>query len=167
MSEPSDHLVQQYPAWREALRSFAAQKFKPGDVLTFDWLYAAFLIKRPAKDTPLSEAQSAELQFLSQFKSFEDALLTEQQIALANVRGVGYRVVPPAEQTGWAEREGIIEIKRAIRKLGDRLTNVDLVALDGDQRKQNADALARLGMMGGMLRTNTERRSVMKPDDTD
>lgn len=99
----SEHLLQQYPAWREAIKIFMADGFAAGDVVSFEWLYEHFLIARPIGTTSLADAQKAELQFLSQFKSFEDALLTEHQIALSNVRGVGYRIVPAAEQTRWAD----------------------------------------------------------------
>lgn len=154
-----DHLLQQYPAWREAIKSFMGEAFAPGDTVSFDWLYEHFLIDRPAPDTALADAQKAELQFLGQFKAFEEALLTEHQIALANVRGVGYRVMPAAEQTRWAEEVGAAEVKKAVRKLGDRLTNVDLAQLTTEQRKENADALARLAMMTGMVKRVVERQS--------
>lgn len=158
----SDHLLQQYPAWREAIKAFMQERFAPGDTVSFDWLYDHFLIKRPGGSTLLADAQKAELQFLSQFKQFEDALLTEHQIALTNVRGVGYRLVPPAEQTRWAEDSGVTEVKKAIRKLGDRLTNVDLVQLTNEQRKENADALARMAMLSGLIKSAVERKSVFQ-----
>lgn len=158
----SEHLLQQYPAWREAIKAFMDAKFASGDTMTFDWLYEHFLIKRPLGTTLLADAQKAELQFLGQFKQFEDALLTEHQIALTNVRGVGYRIVPPGEQTGWAEGQGVGEIKKAVRKLADRLTNIDLAQLTVDQRKENADALARLAMLSGMVKATVEHRSVFR-----
>jgi hypothetical protein len=157
----SDHLVQQYPEWREAIKKFTQQAFASGDVLTFEWLYGAFGIARPLPTTQLADAQKAELRFLSQYKEFEDALLREHQIALANVRGVGYRLVPPSEQTGWAEQSGVGEIKKAVRKLGDRLTNVDLTRLSVAGRKENADALARLAMLSGMTKHAVEFKSAI------
>jgi hypothetical protein len=155
----SDHLIQQYPEWREAVRRFHELRFAPGDILTFEWLYEAFQITRPVADTLLSDAQKAELRFLGQFKEFEDALLREHQTALANVRGVGYRIVPPSEQTAWAERSGVSDIKKAVRRLGDRLTNVDLARLSSVERQQNADALARLAMLSGMTKAAIEHKN--------
>lgn len=156
-NEDSDHLMQQYPAWREAVsRLVREHRLQSGALFEFPELYELFLIKRPLPTTPLAEAEKLKLQFLAQFVEFEEALLIEHQVALANVRGVGYRIVPPAEQTTWAERHGIAEVRKAVRKLSDRLTNVDFVALGADDRKANADALARLGMLGGMLKQATE-----------
>jgi hypothetical protein len=138
------------------------EKLAPGDTISFDWLYEKFLIQRPVGTTILADAQKAELQFLGQFKAFEDALLTEHQIALTNVRGVGYRIVPPGEQTSWAEGQGVGEVKKAVRKLTDRLTNIDLAQLTTEQRKENADALARLAMLSGMIKATVEHRSVFQ-----
>jgi hypothetical protein len=157
MDDEDDHLTQQYPAWREAISRLVRDKrLMPDTLFEFAELYELFLIKRPLPSTPLAEAEKLKLQFLAQFVDFEEALLTEHQVALANVRGVGYRIVPPAEQTTWAERHGIAEVRKAVRKLSDRLTNVDFIALGAEDRKANADALARLGMLGGMLKQATE-----------
>lgn len=158
----SEHLIQQYPAWREAIKAFMQERFAPGDTLTFDWLYKNFLIDRPSPTSSLADAQKAELAFLSQFKQFEETLLTEHRIALTNVRGVGHRVVPAAEQTQWAESQGLAEIRKAVRKLSDRLTNVDLVQLTASQRKENADALARMAMMAGMIKSAVQHQTVFK-----
>lgn len=157
----SDHLLQQYPPWREAINVFLKEEHKPGDTLDFKWLYDNFALERPQKDTPFHQVQKTELQFLAQFKSFEEALLTEYQIALANVRGVGYKIVPPGEQTDWAERTGVGEVKKALRKQRDRLTNIDLPQLTPEQRKANADALARLAMMASMVKRAMDKRSVL------
>jgi|SRR5580693_1647877 hypothetical protein len=159
-----DHLTQQYPAWREAItRLVRDHRLQPDALFEFAELYDLFLIKRPLPTTPLAEAEKLKLQFLAQFVEFEEALLTEHQVALTNVRGVGYRIVPPHEQTAWAERHGIGEVRKAVRKLSDRLTNVDFVALGAEDRKANADALARLGMLGGMLKQATEFK-LLPPD---
>jgi hypothetical protein len=164
--ERDDHLTQQYPAWREAVtRLVRDHRLKPDTLFEFAELYELFLIKRPLPTTPLAEAEKAKLQFLAQFVEFEEALLTEHQVALANVRGVGYRIVPPAEQTAWAERHGISEVRKAVRKLSERLTNVDYTAIGADERKANADALARLGMLGGMLKQATEFKLFPKKED--
>lgn len=164
--DDDEHLTQQYPAWRAAVSRVVREcRLKPGTLFEFAELYDLFLIKRPLPTTTLAEAEKLKLQFLGQFVEFEDALLTEHQVALANVRGVGYRIVPPAEQTAWAERQGIAEVRKAVRKLSDRLTNVDFVALGAEERKANADALARLGMLGGMLKQATEFKLFPKKDD--
>lgn len=150
MAEASE--LQLYPAWREGLRRFLAEGFERGTKIEHSWFYDAFSIDMPSPTTPLKEAEKLKLQFLSAFEEMRSALLTEHQVALASIHGFGYRVVPPEEQTTWAEREGVEQVKRSLQKMGDRMINVDLAALSGDLRKQNADALARFAMLSGMVR---------------
>lgn len=157
--------LQRHPPWREALTMFDKTGFAAGDVVSYDWLYNAFSIVRPGDDTRLADAESAKLQFLGQFKSFENSLLRERQTALANVKGLGYRVIPAAEQTQWAEEQGNLELRRALRKRTNRVLNVNLTVLTGQQRKENADALARIGSLTMLARRALERRSVLDIDD--
>jgi hypothetical protein len=165
MDDEHEH-VQQYPAWRDAItRLLRDKRLSPDTLFEFSELYELFQIKQPLPSTPLGEAEKLKLQFLAQFVEFEEALLVEHQVALANVRGVGYRIVAPHEQTAWAERHGISEVRKAVRKLSNRLMNVDFVALGAEDRKSNADALARLGMLGGMLKQVTQFK--LFPTDKD
>ncbi len=168
LSTDHESVVKLYPAWREAVQQFLAIGHKPGVILSLDWLYAVFGIARPAADTRHEVARKAELAFLGQFDGFRNCLLIEHQIALDSVRGAGYRIVPAPEQTTWAEKDGKQELKRALKRLGLRLTHVDLAALSSDERRQNADALARFSMLRGMTQ-QAERMSLpsMENDETE
>ena len=148
----SEHLLELHPKWREAEKDFLDGGFGPGDTVSYDWLYEKFGIERPTGTTLLEQAQRAELLFLGNFKSLEGALLKDHQIALKNVRGVGYMVVAPGDQTKWADHEGMTDIKKGIRKMAGRIANVDLTALDSDQRRENADYLAKVAALRAMVR---------------
>ena len=157
--EQDDDGVMQYPAWRQAIKQLVNDKrLTPGALFTHRELHDLFIIKYPERDVAITPADLAksELQYLSQLNGFQTALLEEHQVALANVKGEGYRIVAPHEQTPWAERQGIADVRKAIRKLATRLTNVDFAQLGTEDRKANADALARLGMMGGMVKQIVE-----------
>ena len=145
--------VELHPAWRQAVREFIAADHKPGDRLERVYFYGLLRVAMPAPDTPMAAAEKARLAFLQQFTAFRDELLTEHQIDLEAVPGFGYRVVPPAEQTALAERQGRDEVRRALRKSIIRLANVDLAALDHNQRRDNADAMARMSQLRGLVRT--------------
>jgi hypothetical protein len=97
------------------------------------------------------------------------ALLSDHQVALSNVKGVGYQIVRPPEQTAWAEDQGDAELKKALRKRRDRLVNVNMTSLTQDERRQNADALARLGALAGMAQRTFERKSALNiaPPETE
>jgi hypothetical protein len=157
------------PFWRLAVKNFLDGGFAPGDIVSFEWLYGQFEIVRPAPDTPLAQAQKAELAFLSAFQSFQEALLADHQIALDSVKGVGYQIIPPARQTAWAEDRGDTELKKALRKRRDRLVNVNMTSLTQGERRQNADALARLGALAGMAQRTFERKSALNiaPPETE
>lgn len=163
MSDTNVHLLEVYPAWRQAVQDFVVDGFKGGDTVDFDWLYQHFHIQRPLPQTPLEQAQRAELQFLAAFDAFKECLLTDYQIALASVRGVGYKIVPPREQTEWAEKDGYSEIRKVYRKLGNRLSNVALDQLTVDERRKNADALARHAMLRAMVRKISRGKAIEAP----
>ena len=152
MGDILKQLVELHPAWRQAIKDFVSAEFKPGHVLDYDWLYAHFKIPQPSGSSSLNDAEQAQLRFLSAFKNFEETLLTDHQTALQNVRGIGYRIVPPKDQTEWAEKDGFSEIRKAYRKLGDRLSNVAIDQLSAEDRKKNADALARYAMLKAMVK---------------
>ncbi len=162
-----DNIPAQYtpPFWRQAVEHFLSESFAPGDIISYEWLYREFEITRPTEETPLGRAQKAELAFLGAFQSFQSALLHDHQIALTNIKGVGYQYVRPEEQTKWAEDQGDGELKKALRKRRDRLMNVPLHLLDADHRRQNADSLARLGMLAGMAHRAFQRKSAMEIEE--
>jgi hypothetical protein len=155
-----------HPAWRQAIKDFLAANFPPGHVVTFDWLYDAFKLKMPSEATTWGEASKTKLLFLSQFQNFSEHLLSEQTIALASVTGVGYRVLPPGDQTPWAEAEGRAELKRALRKLGRRISHVDRAKLTTGQLRENADAMARYSMLRGMTK-QIERQPAEDEEQSD
>ena len=140
-----------YPPWRQALTEFLKEGLKPGDVLTHDRLFEAFSITKPQKDTRLEDAQKLQLQFLGQFQKLQDALLCEHQIALRSQSGVGYEVVPPGEQTGWAYGDGQRRMDKEFRRMAKLLLNVNHLELSMSQRRESADRLAKVAAMRGMV----------------
>jgi hypothetical protein len=164
MTDASDEDLQLYPAWREAVEKFLGAGFEPDKVIQIDWFYAALSIEKPAPEMPLRDAEKLKAAFLGEFERMRSALLVEHNIALDNVWGKGYRIVPSTEQTDWAEREGHTDVKRSLKKLGTRLSFVDLTALSEKQRRDNADALARFSLLTGMV-DDVRRRKVIAPSD--
>jgi hypothetical protein len=157
--------IEIYPAWRQAIENFKKAGFKCGDLLEYKWLYAQFHIVLPDPDMTYSVFCKGNLEFLNSWKMFESALLEEYKIALKNVRGVGYEIVSPDQQTGWADRSGSCDIQKAIRKQLKRLIYVDADKLTPEQKKENADSLARLANIRIMYkkyhRTMIDDRSIV------
>src|SRR5690554_5230956 len=82
----------------DAIESFFREDFQDGDLVSWDWLTYHLHI------TPKAQAENQFL-MLERVDDFRNELLKEHLIALQNVRGKGYRIVPPAEQAEYAARE--------------------------------------------------------------
>lgn len=143
--------VRQYPPWREAIERFLKAEYKADDVIPFMWFYDAFGIQEPSPEMTKGEADKLELSFLRQFSEMQKRLLAEHQIDLTNERGYGYRVVPPEKQTKVAYEDGIADARKSLRKMRDRIINVNHALLTAEQRRENADALARLSMVSEVV----------------
>jgi len=141
--------LMQHPGWKEALARFT---FRYGEIITFEWLYDSFNIEKPKDFTSWKDSKKAQLEFLSNFKKLEEYLLEERQMALKNIRGKGYEIVTPAEQTAWAMQVGSNEIKNALHNMYERQINVNHKLLTTDEKKENSDAIARTSMLGSMIK---------------
>jgi hypothetical protein len=157
MTEDSKKIITLYPLWREAVKAFIAADYQPGDVVTHQWLYAHFGLEMPDDDMRHGKAKRLRLKRLSQFTNFEEALLKEHQIALRPRTGQGYEIVRATEQTAWAFADGIKTVRKSLTKMADRLLNVDHAQLSSDQRRANADALAKMAMLSGMAQRVTRQ----------
>lgn len=162
MSEDQDSGVELYPVWRQALLKFREAGFSRDEIVPHSWFYEAFGIKMPDDSTPLKIAQKAELMRLGQFERLRAALLEQDQIDLVSEPGLGYRIIPPREQTRRAYEDGVTEIKKAVRKMRDRSVNVNTTALTADERRDHANTLARIGSLSQMFR---QARALPSPDD--
>lgn len=164
MSDDLDPNLELYPSWRQALLNFRAAGYKPGDILTHAWICEQFECAALLEPSKISyeTARKLELKRLSQFEPFREALLDEDQIDLQSRPGIGYELVPPADQSGRAVKDTLKDIQKAMRKGVARATNVNTAQLTTEQRREHADNLARLGMLRQLLKPP---RELPPPDD--
>lgn len=141
-----------YPVWRQAVKDFLGHEYQAGDVVSYAWLYQAFQLPSPDPTMQVQEADKINLQFLSHFKNLEKALLEESNIALRNVRGKGFQVVPAREQSEWALAEGLKEIKKELSRMNRRVAHVELSQLTAEERRKNADILARVSSLRNLMK---------------
>jgi hypothetical protein len=140
-----------YPAWREALKHWPSAGFTWGDTIPHEWFYEAFELQPVVDTMTVRQAEAIRLKFLGQFESFRRALLEEHRMDLANVRGYGYEIVTPAEASRRAFDDGIAEIKKALRTMARRLIFVPTGQLTDEQRRENADLMARSSTLRRMF----------------
>lgn len=135
-----------------AVAQFFEDGFKDGDLISRDWILYAL---------DLSEVRTNEdsLRLLDRMESFRKALLEDHQIALQNVRGKGYRVVPPAEQAEYAARTAAALIEKGLHKGSNLLDNTRMDVLSDDERRRHTDTENRMAGLRGMV--NKGRRDVL------
>jgi hypothetical protein len=156
-----------YPPWRNAMELFFAEKYGPGDVLTHEWLHNAFNIEMPTNEMPYWKAKQLEFLYMGQVQKFQQNLLRMYQIdIMENVRGIGYEILHPGQQVQAAETAARKTFRRVLQKRTDRLINIRYPELTHRQRREHADALARLGFWKAMYRQDLDYKSA-DPDDED
>lgn len=158
-----DSNIELYPSWRQALVCFQEEGFKSGDTLPHSWLYKQFdceALNDPKKITA-DQFQILRLKLLSQFKPFRVALVEQYQVDLQSVPGVGYEIVPPADQTERALTDTLDTIDKALRDGYRRASNVKLLELTSDQRREHAENLAKFAL----LRRMSKARAELPPPD--
>jgi len=157
MTDELDENLELYPSWRQALVNFRDAGFAFGDILPHTWLYEQFECTA-LLDPKITweQAQKLQLKLLGQFTPFREALLDEDQIDLQSKPGVGYELVPPADQSRRAVKDTLKDIQKTMRKGVARATNVNTALLTSEQRREHAENLARLGMLRQLLKPPRE-----------
>lgn len=128
----------------DTIARFFDEEFQDGDLISHDWLRWALEINEQV----MRENDFALLERMEQFKA---ALLYHHKIALQNVRGEGYRIVPPAEQARYAAQEASRYIGKGMRKASDLLTHTHRDALDKDEMRRHVDTEVRIAGLQQMV----------------
>tara|TARA_Y100000310_G_scaffold339623_1_gene432867 strand:- start:2379 stop:2888 length:510 start_codon:yes stop_codon:yes gene_type:complete len=141
-----------FPAWKQAVENFLDEGFKPGDLITKDWLYKNFGLEEIKPETPTGKADQIRLAYLTCLENLKAILLSEHKALLINKRSIGYIYVEPENQAAVSEHQMHAEMKKALDRGACRMQHTDVGVLDTDQRKQHADAMARTAMLGSMMK---------------
>jgi hypothetical protein len=139
-----------YPQWRQAAQD-AAELFTYGDVLTKEWLIEHFGLHEPVRGTAV-DFQKFQFDLLDSMEGFKETLLVEHKMALENVRGRGYRVLQPNEQTGYTMRQFKMAVAREVRKAANLLQNVAADMLTQDEQRQNIEARGKIAAIHSFAR---------------
>ena len=147
----------------DALAQFDKDGFKDGDIVSHDWIRWALDIKVPAR---LEEVNELQFLLLSRLDEFRDRLLIERKIALRNVRGDGYLIVPPYDQARYAAEQGLKYIRKGLEKAEELLEHARLDEMSTDERKRHVDAQCKFdGMKGIMTRQKRDVFALFGPKD--
>ena len=138
------------PTWlARAISAFDKDARKDGDLLTHEWIKWALDIPAPVN---MEQATEQQWLLLTRLDAFRDYLLVDRKIALQNVRGEGYRIVPPSEQAQVAAEQAMKLVKKGLDH-GDKLmTHTRTNELSTDEQKRHTDAHLRLCGIKDMVR---------------
>jgi len=131
-----------------AVDDFFKKGFSDGDVLSMHWVKESLDIKEPKK---LSEVNRIQFETLQKINMFKTELLTKHNIALRNVRGSGYMVVPPKEQTYYAIEEGVKHFNKGIKKAENLLDNMRISKLNSEDKKRHTDTQVKFSAIKGIM----------------
>ncbi len=132
--------IQYDQPWRRALISFAEKGFNYGDTVSLDWIEKAMGFKQDIKNNP----EEYFILKANNTTSFIDNVLIEHKMHLVNVKGIGYRVAMPKEQTGLAMQSLADTIIAKAKKTERVLNNIDRRRLNASDKRKNLDAIANL-----------------------
>ena len=160
--------VSVYPIYRDCAKKIA-QEFQDGDLIPMGWLRLELAIAEPdltiLTNLPLDEWQEKasemikkhQFAWLEAIDGLRNELLQEWHIAIKNVRGQGYLLLPPREQTTHAMHQLQVEYNRSFRKAMDLTVNIRFSELDDKERQENIEARAKLE---ALKRMNSRRNSI-------
>lgn len=152
------------PAWRNAAAELFSGRYTYGDVIPHDELRKALRLPKPEGKLAVEEVEAWRLSLVAQVDALGDWLLEEKNMCLRNLPGRGYEIVAPSEQTDFAVKQGRKRIRAELRRMGRRLSFIDHSALSQDERRANADALARLSFMDQQFKKAKRRQFLSEPE---
>jgi hypothetical protein len=147
------------PQWESCVSEFLREGFGPGAVVPHEWFYAKLNLSKSGPRTPLEQAQRTQFLYWDEMDKVRQVLLEEHCIAINSRPGVGYEVVPPGEQSGWATKHMTRQFGKEFRLCRDRIVYTNVDALTDGERKDRSDQLAKLAQ----LQTMTKRSWRLKP----
>lgn len=133
-----------FPEYEQAIDDLLQEGIEYGRVITHEWLDKHLELDVSSPNYGFDK--------LSRFENFRNRLVEKYKIHLKNVKGEGYRILPPEEQTVSAVKETFKSISRTVRKGIFYLSNVDTTKLSSEQKKENTDALVRMSGLKGMVK---------------
>lgn len=140
---------------QEAIEKFFDKGYQDGDTVSMLWLHDTLKIEEPKT---VQQAKAAQFELLTKLDMFKSELLEGHGIALRNIRGVGYIVVPPHDQTRYAMEECVRHINKGMKRADALLDNTRTRLLTISEKKRHTDAVVKFSAVKGII--NRQKRDV-------
>ena len=143
-------------AWLGLLREIV-DKFKVSETIPHEWLKAKFNIKYPARseyecdEDYIGALQLHQFAYMTLTDKLRMDMLKSYQYWIINIRGDGYAILPPKDQTEWAYDNAKDEVKKALSRSVLIMSNVRSGDIPAEQRTKDNDTAARLSMLRQMV----------------
>lgn len=140
--------------WVNLLGEIAA-RFGDGSLIKHEWLKDKFGLKKlmlkdyATVDEFLDAIDIQQFAYMSLVDKLRWQLLENFKMYLRNIRGDGYVILPPQDQTQFGYDQFVDDVKKAIRVAGLIMNNVQPV--DVSQQAKDNDLRAKFGILKQML----------------
>lgn len=124
----------------------AAQKVAEkgyGTIVTHEYLRSLLRCDPPPFGTH-DDFIAYSFELLQAVDSLKTELLHTHRILLRNLRGSGYQLVEPSQQTTIAMERFVDSFHRAIRRAGEELEYINHSLLNQEERQKNTEAKAKI-----------------------
>jgi hypothetical protein len=121
----------------------AVKSYHYGDVIPKKWLLKKFNIEIPEVGTKVDYDECA-YEYLCNIEAFKEVMLKEHKMYLHSVRGKGYLIVNPAQQTDYAMTRLISNVRAEMTKAVDTLNHINQDLLSFEDIKKRDDAQGKI-----------------------
>ena len=153
-------MVKQEIDWLELMVQVLIEKFKPGQLISHHYLAKMLNIKKPVYKNYETQSDFEKALEKAQFKYMEMVdklrweILEKQYLYLRNVRGDGYIFLNPKDQTTFAKKQAMETVYKGLKTGAIIMQHIRYDALTQDEKRKNADELAKLGQLHQMIKTH-------------
>jgi hypothetical protein len=129
----------------------ASQQFTYGSLIKKDWLIDKFSIEFPEFGRK-KDFDDANFEFLQNMEGFKNIMLEDYQMHLKVVRGEGYLIVQPKEQSDIAMESLKDSVANDIRKAVKILTHINEAFLNQDDIRKRDEQQGKIAAISAFTR---------------
>jgi hypothetical protein len=134
----------------------AAIEFDYGSIINKEWLMDAFEINTP----DYGSAQvfiDAGFEFMQNMDLFRECLLEDYQMCLVNIRGQGYQIIPPRQQSDYAMTRLRKTLSHEINRTVRTLTHINEQLLSQDDIKRRDEQQGKIAALAAFSKAKRIR----------